>query len=36
VSFEITDDMIIRATYAGLFSGSQQSHAATIGINVNF
>lgn len=36
VAFEIGDDLTIRARYDGLFSGSQQSHAGSLGLNVRF
>lgn len=36
LAFEIGDDLTIRARYDGLFSGSQQSHAGSVGINVKF
>jgi autotransporter-associated beta strand protein len=36
VAFEATEDMTIRAGYTGLFSGNQQSHGASLGLNVKF
>lgn len=36
VSFEATEDLTIRASYSGLFSGSQQNHSASLGLNVKF
>ncbi len=36
VAFEIGNELTIRARYDGLFSGSQQSHAGSLGLNVKF
>jgi outer membrane autotransporter protein len=36
LAFEIGNDLTIRARYDGLFSGSQQSHAGSVGLNVKF
>ena len=36
VAFGIGDGLTIRARYDGLFSGSQQSHAGSLGLNVRF
>lgn len=36
ISFEATEDLTIRASYSGLFSGSQQNHSASLGLNVKF
>jgi outer membrane autotransporter protein len=36
LAFEIGNDMTIRARYDGLFSGNQQSHAGSVGLNVKF
>lgn len=36
LSFQASDDLTIRAGYTGLFSGSQHSHAASVGLNLRF
>lgn len=36
LSWDVSDDMTIRARYDGLFSGNQANHAASLGLNVRF
>lgn len=36
LSFDLGDDLTVRARYEGAFSGRQSDHAASIGINVKF
>ncbi|WP_048645304.1 autotransporter domain-containing protein [Nitratireductor soli] len=36
LSYEATEAMTVRAGYTGLFSGNQQSHGASLGLNVKF
>lgn len=36
LSWDVSDDMTIRARYDGLFSGNQANHSASLGLNVRF
>ncbi len=36
LSWDVSDDMTVRARYDGLFSGNQANHSASIGLNVRF
>jgi len=36
LSWEVSDDMTVRARYDGLFSADQAAHAASFGLNVRF
>lgn len=36
LSWDVSDDMTVRARYDGLFSNSQANHSASIGLNIRF
>ncbi len=36
VSFEATEELTVRASYSGLFSGNQQNHTVYLGLSVTF
>ena len=36
LSWDVSDDMTLRARYDGLFSGNQANHAASLGLHVRF
>ncbi|MGB3389613.1 MAG: autotransporter outer membrane beta-barrel domain-containing protein, partial [Pseudaminobacter sp.] len=36
LSWDVSDDMTLRARYDGLFSGNQANHSASLGLNVRF
>ncbi|MFC5384644.1 autotransporter domain-containing protein [Aquamicrobium segne] len=36
LSWDVSDDMTLRARYDGLFSGNQANHAASLGLNIRF
>lgn len=36
LSWDVSDDMTVRARYDGLFSGNQANHSASLGLNIRF
>jgi outer membrane autotransporter protein len=36
LSWDVSDDVTVRARYDGLFSGNQANHSASVGLNVRF
>lgn len=36
LSWDVSDDMTLRARYDGLFSGDQANHSASLGLNIRF
>lgn len=36
LAWDVAPDIIVRASYEGLFSGRQQSHGASVGLNIRF